>query len=337
MRLLIFLLLLPLTAFGQSARKVGIECRALFPFEPMSGRYVAGSLSQVAEYVAQWRAVDSISLTLSPQLTIGYRIYEELVDSTLSTRVFSYFSPVAIDSVVSAVDFTGMPHSRDFTTRFDDDIQRIKRFFATPIASLSDTLFIDDSYYGVSAFASLFHRFQLAASGADVSFFAPPAENGFLKKELYVKDIYSLFRFNNDLVICEMTGRQIKDYIQKTYAKRYYTMRNENSDLVRRRTPYYMHTSVAGASFRVNLTNGRIEDFSLPLDSTFKVVMNSFEAGKIGTYNNLGDYRITLLKWLMSQDVINSEIIECWTLSPERWVHNAAKREREYYLRHMDL
>lgn len=338
MRVLLFiLLLLPVAASGQSTRQVGVDCRALFPFEPLSGRYVAGSLSQVAEYVAQWRDVDSISLTISPRLTLGYELYEALVDSTLSGRVLGYFSPVVIDSVKSVVDFNKMPHSRKFLDYFDSDIQRIKRFFATPIATLIDSLPIGDSYYGASAFASLFHRFQMEVSGASVSFFAPPAESGLLKKEIYIKDVYSLFRFSNDLVVCDMRGSQIKDYLTTVYNKRYYKMESENSDLVRRRTPYYLHSSAAGVSYRVNLTKGRIEDFSLHPDSVYKVVTNSFEAKKMGASQSFGDYRILLIKWLIKCQVVNAEIVERWSLAPERWVDVATKRECEFYLRQIGL
>lgn len=337
MRTLFLLIFLPTMALAQSGRQVGVDCTALFPFDPLSSRYIPGSLSQVAQYVQQWRAVDSISLTISPQLSLGYRLYDELVDSTLDTRVFNYFSPCKLGSITQPIDFTQMPHSKGFTDYFNEDIQRIKRFFATPITQLSDTINITDCYYGASQFASLFHKFQLSVACADVSFFAPPSKQGKLNPNIYINDIYSLFRYDNTLVTCSMTGRQIKEHLQKTYSKRYYIVVGESSDLVRYRTPHYMHTSASGLSYRVDLTKGRITDFSLPLDSVYKVVMNSFEARTQPIVQVIGDYRLLLIKWLMRYPKIECEIIEQWKLSPERWIETISKREQDYYKQQIDL
>lgn len=333
MRWLFFLLLMPMTAFSQSVKRVSAECRALFPFEPIGGRYVAGSLSQVAEYVEQWRATeDSVSLTFSIRLSPGYSLYEQIADSTLSKRVLAYFEPyTTVDSTIThGIDFKLMPHSRKFTTCFNDDIQRIKRLFATPIAHLSDTLTVSDCYFGASSFASLFHRFQREVSGADISLFAPPVAQGELCGDVYIEDIFNMFRYDNSLVVVRMSRHEIKEYLRSVYTKRYYKLRDTNSDLVRWHTPHYMHLSASGVSHRVNLTKMSIEDFSLSQDSIYTVVANSFIASKLGKESySLGDYRVLMIRWLQSiKGSIAPEINEQWSLSPERWVEVIARRER---------
>lgn len=324
MRLLFFLyLLLPSLVYAQSVRRVDVECRALFPFDPISGRYVAGSMSQVAAYTEQWRLYDSLSLRVSKRLMGGYQIYEQLVDSTLSDRVLEYFSPYTAVSKVDStlIDFSQMPHSKRFNEQFNSDIQRVKRFFATPLCKIVDTLRARESFYGASAYGSLFHRFQLEVSGADVSLFAPPHADGVLHGEMFVADLLRIFRYDNSLVVVRMSGKELREYLERIYHMRYHKVRERGSDIVKWNLPAYLHISVAGVSFRYNLTKGRIEDLSAEDDRLYSVVLNSFHASKIDASSAvIGDYRILLAKWLMGLGDVRPSIIEQWRLHPESWV-----------------
>ncbi|MEF9950298.1 MAG: hypothetical protein RR752_03880, partial [Mucinivorans sp.] len=70
---------------------MNVAPRAIFPFDPLSGRYVKESLASVVTYVESWRADGTaINLTLyDTLLSDGYKIYNLTEDSTLIARVLT--------------------------------------------------------------------------------------------------------------------------------------------------------------------------------------------------------------------------------------------------------
>ncbi|MEG1670579.1 MAG: 5'-nucleotidase C-terminal domain-containing protein [Mucinivorans sp.] len=326
-------LIISLTATSQSiTRSVRVAPLAIFPFDPLSGRYLAQSLSPVATFVDAWREEGSkIELEIYDTLLVkGYKIYAQLEDSTLIDRVVSYLKSTITsrDTVnIYSTNIYDFPPSRDFLAHFESDIQHIKRFFATPIHKLTDCHRFDP--YAPSNFSRLMHDFQLSVSGANLSLFAPPRLDAAMEKEIFISSIYNLLYFDNQLVTVNMTGLEIKNLLEKIYEARYYTLKNEQSDLLRTTLPPSMHSSLAGTPFSVNLTrrNGaKIEDLTLDQKAIYKVAMNSFAAQKLDkAMVHIGDYRTLLIKYL--QQAKTPQNHEDWHLKPQRWVDEIKARE----------
>lgn len=330
MRQLLILLLIAAIPTVAAQRTVEVAPEAIFPFDPLSGRYVKHSLAPVATYIAAWREEGSeVMVSVSDSaLSAGYRIYLDVVDSTLMDRVRHYLDAKKSDTLASPITeaIYEFPQSREFLSHFDSDIERVKRFFATPLAIRDSAAMFDP--YAPSDFSRLFHDFQLTATMADLSLFAPTTLDATIARELFVKTIFSLFPFDNQLTVIQLSGREIRALLEKIYSTRYFTLKNDRSDLLRHRLPAYLHSSLAGVLYDVNLTKPegeRIENLSLEPDTIYSIATNSFAARDIKQKVHYGDYKTLLIKYLQNQRIPKSS--EKWTLKPERWVREIKLRE----------
>ena len=342
-----------------------------FAFDPVSDKYARGSLAAAATYVEAWReelGEGNVEVRMKrgeSGHTDGYGLYNDLCDTTFFRRIYRWFGigkPVQVadsiprgavlvadisaagDTVVKIVDIVGFGNSKNYTDHFREDIMAVKRFFVAPVAELAGAVSTRDSYFGPSAFDALFNTFQHEAAGADISFFAPPRfDTSLAGGNIYVKDIFDLFGYDNTLVSLRVKGSLIREFLEEVYASRYYIMRSPTDDLLRVRTPYYLHDSPAGLSFRVNLTKKkgrRIESLKLADGREFDpnalycVSLNSFRAKYFtdrgcAVVQDHGDYKRALIKWLLSKE---NPLPDCekadWKLIPERWAEEASEREK---------
>lgn len=306
----------------------------IFSFEPLSGRYVARSLEPVASYVEAWRAEGSeVKLLVGDSLGWGYRHYLGEVDSTLLTRVLGYLQGELIESGDTTErhyrDLSGFSGSREFKEFFNSDIEAIKRHFSTAVVCFDTTLYYNS--YGSSDFESLFHTFQRGVTGADFSIFSPPRFDAALRGESFVRNITSLLYYDNDLVVVEMSGRELRDYMEESYSRRYYRVRTTSDDLLKYRVPAYLHTSLSGVPHTVNLTKAKgktIENWHLEDDTIYSVALNSFLARDMEVIENYGDYKTLLIRWLRTSKnlfVDNSEA----DFQPQRILSEIERREME--------
>lgn len=315
------------------------------------------------------------------KMPLGDAVYAALADSTLRPRMMQAagyiaaagdslaaqfgVTPAAVDSLgehewlvadrydvegrvalrVRRYDFSDIRPSKSQKERFTADEKRMRRLFSEPVATLDTAVTTRDGFFGPSAFADLFHRFQLsAAPGADVSFFAPPAMDVTLPAgDLSLSDVLPLFRFDNRLVTVRLPGRRLKEWIEKIFGMRFFRISGPQSDLVRLRVPYYLHDDVAGLRFRVDLTaraGHRVTIYETergePFDParTYTLVLNSFRAREL---QNEGwpvtvvaeDYRVALASWLTAQETLSPRARDNWSAGPERWARAIAARERQ--------
>ncbi|WP_298063314.1 5'-nucleotidase [uncultured Rikenella sp.] len=315
------------------------------------------------------------------ELSLGDRVYAALADSTLRSRVMlavgyvpegekdsirSLFGVTrgAVDSLgetewlvadrytvdgraavrVKRQDFGGIRPLRAFEERFAADEKRVRRFFLEPVAELDTTISTRDGFFGPSAFADWFHRFHFdVAKGAEVSFFAPPAMDATrLKGFLCLSDVLSLFRFDNQLVTVRLSGRQLKEFMEKVFGMRFFKIEGPQSDLVRLKVPYYLHDDVAGIRFRVDLTaryHHRVTIYETERGEKFDperiytVVLNSFRARDLVEMGLepvvvAEDYRLALARWIVAHPHLSPRARDNWSAGPERWVRAIAERER---------
>ncbi len=313
---------------------------------------------------------------------LGDAIYRELVDSTLRRRMereagyapeaqrdslYARFgiTPRAIDSLgeaewlvvdrygveghvavrVRRFDNRSVRPSRRFEERFAEETNRLRRFFLTPVARLDTAITTRDAFFGPSAWADLFHRFQLeTAPAAEVSCVAPPRLDASLSAgPVALGDFLRLFRFDNSLLTVRLTGQQLQEWMEKLFGMRFFRLEGPQSDLVRLRVPYYLHDDVAGLRFRVDLTaryNRRVTIYETergePFDPkrTYTVVLNSFRARDLLALEGVRaqvaapDYRLALARWLLTRDTLRPRARDNWSAAPERWVRAIAARER---------
>ena len=128
---------------------------------------------------------------------------------------------------------------------------------------------------------------QLAASGADISIAAPLSNSGVVPKGVIeFQDLVSIYRFENLLYVVELTGQQVKDYLEYSY-----------DNWINRTGPSYNWDSADGIIYEVSKSapkGERVRILSMrdgsPFDpaKVYKVAMTSYRASGGGDLLRFG-------------------------------------------------
>ena len=169
------------------------------------------------------------------------------------------------------------PADSAYVTTFKDDFKAVKEFATRPIGKLSEDIFLADALDGPSTYINLVQTVQLSASGADISFAAPLTNSGVVPKGVIeFQDLVSIYKFENQLYVVEMTGQQVKDYLEYSY-----------DNWISRSSPSYSWDSADGICYEVSKSapkGERVKILSMsdgtPFDpeKTYKVAMTSYRA-----------------------------------------------------------
>lgn len=184
--------------------------------------------------------------------------------------------------VSKSVDYKLVPMEKypvdpDYVAAFKEDFNAVKAFAQRPIGQLSENIFLADALDGPSTYINLVQTVQLASSGADISFAAPLTSSGVVPKGVIeFQDLVSIYKFENQLYVVEMTGKQIKDYLEYSY-----------KNWVNKSGPSYNWDSADGIRYEVSRKapdGERVKILSMndgtpfDLDKTYQVAMTSYRA-----------------------------------------------------------
>lgn len=192
-----------------------------------------------------------------------------------------------------------------FMKRFSPALEEVKTYVSRPIGKFTKSISSRDAILGPSEFVDLINTVQLELTNADISFTAPLSFNAQIKQgDLYVKDMFNLYRYENLLYTIEMTGKEIKDYLEYSYGNWFNQMKDENDNLLRFKVDekgnlvysqrsnspelyerFYNFDAAAGIDYEVDVTKPigekiKIINFSdgrkFEPDSKYKVALNSY-------------------------------------------------------------
>ena len=209
-----------------------------------------------------------------------------------------------------------LPDER-FLEYFNKEFEEISNYVSRSIGTFSDDIDSRYSIFGDAAFSDLIHHIQLDITNADVSFTAPLSINTKLEKgEIYVRDMFNLYRYENLLYSMKLTGKEIDKYLEYSYALWFNQMKNENDHLLlfetndsgeliwseRYHTPglknrYYNFDSAEGIEYTVDVSRPigdkvTISRFSdgreFNNDSTYIVAVNSYRGNGGGGHLTAG-------------------------------------------------
>ncbi len=139
---------------------------------------------------------------------------------------------------------------REFIEVFDPYHTKVKNYVSKVIGYSGSTISSRDSYFGPSSFVDMVHRIQLEITGADISFAAPLSFDVQISKgPVTVSDMFKLYRFENMLYTIELTGAEIKKYLEYSYAGWLNTMKDKSD---------YMLEYRLGQDGKPALTDGRV-------------------------------------------------------------------------------
>lgn len=252
-----------------------------------------------------------------------------------------------------------------FLKTFEKQYQATADFVSRKIGRINKTITTKDAYFGPSAFIDLIHQLQLDITGADVSFCAPLSFAAEIKEgDIYVSDMFNLYKYENMLYTMTLTGKEIKDFLEMSYAIWTNQMESPDDHLMllnekdkgfgRFKNPSFNFDSAAGILYTVDVTKPQGEKINIRsmadgtpfrMDKMYKVAVNSYRGNGGGDLLTKGagipkqdlakrivfatekDLRYYLMKRIEEVKILDPRPLNQWKFIPEKWVEPAAKRD----------
>lgn len=188
-----------------------------------------------------------------------------------------------------------------------------------------------------SAIMDLIQKVQMKYAGTDLSLAAmlPTVAPTFKKGPLTVRDMYSLYIYENTLYAIKVTGQQIKDALEWSasyfntydYGKTY-------QDLANPAAKGYNYDMLEGADYTIDITKpighriGEIIYHGKPMDmeGEYILALNNYRAGGGGflgfkgapvVYQSSDEIRNLLIQYVKAQGTIAPDVDNNWHLAPD--------------------
>ena len=248
--------------------------------------------------------------SLARAKTVGVATATMNYDSTLNTWV----KQNVIGEIVNVSNYRPDDH---FMSKFNLPLHMIGNHVAKPLGRITKNINSRESLFGPSEFVDLIHTFQLAQTGADISFVSPLSfdvqlDSGWIR----IKDMFKLYRYENFLYTMSLSGQEIKDYLEYSIDRWFNEMswpdnhllrfkRDDEGNIIyseRSNSPmlyerYYNYSNAAGINYTVDVTKPegeRVTIISLSDGSVFKfdrkytVAINSYRGNGGGGHLTRG-------------------------------------------------
>lgn len=195
----------------------------------------------------------------------------------------------------------------EMLAHFQPQIDAVKKFTQEVIGHNATELTTRPAFFGPSAFVDFIHQLQLKITGAQISFVAPLSFDARIPVgTIRVSDMFNLYKFENMLYVMQLTGQEIKDFLEYSYAGWTQQMSSPSDHLLlfndrtinspenwqRLRTPSYNFDSAAGILYEVDVTKPRGQKITIkslatgePFDlkQTYRVAVNSYRGNGGGS------------------------------------------------------
>lgn len=265
--------------------------------------------------------------------------------------------------IVDMADFVPDPN---YSNHFADNVDTINQFVGKRLGVIDKTISTDDAYFGSSAFIDFIHTIQLEVANADISFAAPLSFDTSIREgEIFMSDLFSLYRYENRLYTMELSGKEIKDYLEHSYYLWTKTMSSPGDNLIwfKNEDPsthffqnsFYNFDSAAGIIYTVDVTRPKGEKVNIismadgkrfDLTRIYRVAVNSYRGNGGGGHLTDGagiwrsmlkrrvvkaserDIRYYIMKYIESRDTISPRPLDQWRFVPEDIVTPAIVRNR---------
>jgi len=154
---------------------------------------------------------------------------EALVEMNFNIESGKWESTLAGD-IIETKDYNP---DEEFMEKFKYAYRQTKDYVSKPIGIFSKTISSNDALFGDADFSDLIHSIQIELTGADISFTAPLSINSEIKEgEVYVRDMFNLYKYENLLYTIELSGKEIIDYLEYSYSIWFNEMKNQNDHLL---------------------------------------------------------------------------------------------------------
>ena len=178
---------------------------------------------------------------------------------------------------------------------FRPDYEAVKAFTLKEVGELRTDLRTRDAYRGMSDYLNLIHTLSLSCSPAQISFAAPLTFNGYIEAgTLVYDDLFTIYPYENQLFVVEMSGSEIKDYLEYSYDMWINTVRNADDRLLKiidRPDPRsgQKRWSFVNRSYNFDSAGGLIYDVDVTRPFGSRILIKSLADGSVfdenQTYN----------------------------------------------------
>ena len=255
----------------------------------------------------------------------------------------------------------------EFNEKFNKDKEIIEQFVSQPIGYNRNPLKTRDAYFGPSAFVDLIHTLQLSLSGAEISMAAPLSYDATIDEgEIKMSDMFNLYKYENMLYVMNLSGKEIKDYLEMSYDLWISTIKTpedhllrltENSNgILKFENPTFNFDSAAGIIYTVDATKEKGQRISISSmsDGTsfdperiYRVAINSYRGNGGGNLLTQGagiladeltkritwatdiDLRFHLMNLIKKSGTIEAKPLNHWKFIPQDIVAPAIQRDRK--------
>lgn len=266
------------------------------------------------------------------------------------------------------VSMKSMPIDEEYMNYFADDIRRLQEYTTKKIGTFESSMNMGDAFFGSSAFIDFIHNIQMKTTGADISFTGPLAINTTINAgTVTTADMFNLYKFENTLYVIQMTGAEIKNYLEMSYGQWTNQMKSSDDHILLFddknnernngfKNFYGNFDSACGIDYTVDVTKPEGQKVNilkmsngLPFDTTkmYKVAINSYRGNgggelltkgagipkeelksRILSQTELGQ-RHYLAEEIQKQGSVNPKPNNNWRFIPENLVAPAIQRDRE--------
>lgn len=273
------------------------------------------------------------------------------------------------------IDIRSEAIDQQYIAHFQPQIDEISQYVERQLGTFVYPMLSRDSFFGSAAFTDYIHELQLEESGADISFTAPLTFDSDIKAgPVYMSDMFKLYRFENQIYVLRMTGKEIHKYLERSYALWTNTMTSPEDHIMllapqqpgdNQRSGFKNYTfnfdSAAGIDYVVDVTKPegqkvRILQFSdgRPFNEQawYKVAMNSYRGNGGGELLTHGagipkdsinkrilfmserDQRYYLTKKIEREKQVKAKALNNWRFIPEVWARPAIERDKKIIFKH---
>lgn len=283
-------------------------------------------------------------------------------------------TPPLVRVIGRLADVRGLKVDKTFMQHFQPQIAEIHRFVDRPIGTFKNAIYTRESFFGNSAFNDFILNLQLKITGADISFNAPLQFNAKIGAgTVRVSDMFNLYKFENQLYVMKLTGKEIRRHLEMSYDLWVNTMKSADDHLLKldlskgdnQHTGFKNFTfnfdSAAGIDYEVDVTQPDGQKVHIlrmsngqPFqeDKIYKVALNSYRAnggGELLTkgagipkdsleqriiYRSERDQRYYLMQEIEKQGIVDPQPNHNWRFVPEAWTRPAAARDFELLFGH---
>lgn len=221
-------------------------------------------------------------------------------DVTLTLKKNQVSGKTVCGTLVSVAD---LEPDAGYLRAFSKQAKAVEAFVDDKVGENETEMTTRGAYFGSTPFIDFIHELQMRIGKADISFCAPLAFDARIARgDIHVSDMFNLYKYENQLYVMQLTGEEIKNYLEYSYGGWTVQMSSPADHLLRFRrnaesltdawqrlyTPSYNFDSAAGIIYTVDVTKPIGEKITIksmadgtPFDlkRTYRVAVNSYRGG----------------------------------------------------------